>query len=54
MEHSLRQIQILSHKQISINLKELESCKVCFLNIMEIQLEIKKKKKTTENLQLRN
>ena len=45
MEHSLRQIRILSHKQISINLKDLESYKVYFLTIMEIQLEINNKKK---------
>lgn len=45
MERSLRQIRILSHKQIPINLKELDSYKVCFLTTMEIQLEINKKKK---------
>lgn len=50
MEHSLRQIRILSHKQISINLKDLESYKVYFLTIMEIQLEINNKKKRQQKI----
>ena len=50
MERSLRQIRILSHKQIPINLKELDSYKVCFLTIMEIQLEINKKKKRQQKI----
>ena len=50
MERSLRQIRILSHKQIPINLKELDSYKVCFLTTMEIQLEINKKKKRQQKI----